>query len=157
MRWPTVVAASIFVLSGCVSVAETSSTPTPSISETLVAPKTETKPIEEAMKDALPAFVPTRFVCIDKDDMLKFVNVDMFQEGRTAAQQSAELRGLSSRLFSCRILQQVFYLIPFERVLRYTDQSGLASAVYQVYIGQRTGYVVAIDNKEQKKDMGFPI
>lgn len=153
MRWPTIVVASIFALSGCVSVAETSSTPPPNIPPNT---QSEMESVEEAVKDRLPDFIPTRFICEDKEDIIKFVNIDMFKENRTAAQQSAELRGLGTEVSSCKIFRTVFYLVPFERVLRYKDQAGFSSVVYQVHIGNnKTGYVVAIDPKIPKQNIGI--
>jgi hypothetical protein len=143
MKLLTILAA--LLISGCVSVAD----PT--------KPEMEMETVEEAIKDTLPAFIPTRFVCEDKDDMIRFVNIDMFKEGRTGEQHTAELRNLVSRIPTCKILRRIFFLVPFARVLRYTDQAGLASAVYQVYVGNSFGYVVAIDPKGKKKNRGFKI
>jgi hypothetical protein len=153
MKWSTIVTA--FLLSGCIA---TSNTETSSTSSPNISPNTqpEMESVEKAVKDKLPDFVPTRFICEDKEDIIKFVNVDMFKENRTAAEQSAELRGLGSEVFSCNILRVVLYLVPFERVLRYKDQDGFSSVVYQVYTGNnKTGYVVAIDPEVPKQDIGI--
>jgi hypothetical protein len=141
MRLLTIAAA--LLISGCVSVADST--------------KPEMETVEEAIKDTLPAYIPTRFVCEDKEDMIRFVNIDMFRAGRTGAQHTAELGNLVTRIPTCTILRRIFFLVPFERILRYTDQAGLPSAVFQVYVGQRTGYVVAIDPKGKKKNMGYAL
>ena len=153
MKWSTIVTA--FLLSGCIATSntETSSTSSPNISHNT---QPEMESVEKAVKDKLPDFVPTRFICEDKEDIIKFVNVDMFKENRTAVEQSAELRGLGSEVSSCKIFRTIFYLVPFERVLRYKDQAGFSSVVYQVYTGNnKTGYVVAIDPEVPKQDIGL--
>ena len=153
MKWSTIVTA--FLLSGCIA---TSNTETSSTSSPNISPNTqpEMESVEEAVKDKLPDFIPTRFICEDKEDIIKFVNVDMFKENRTAVEQSAELRGLGSEVSSCKIFRTIFYLVPFERVLRYKDQDGFSSVVYQVHIGNnKTGYVVAIDPKIPKQNIGL--
>jgi hypothetical protein len=140
MRFLTIAAA--LLISGCVSVADST--------------KPEMETVEEAIKDTLPAFIPTRFVCEDKEDIIRFVNIDMFRAGRTGAQHNAELGNLVSQIPTCTILRRIFFLVPFERVLSYMDQAGIPSAVFQVYVGQRTGYVVAIDPHGEKKNMNLP-
>ena len=145
MKWLPLVA--VLILSGCVT-AETSST-TP-----IQPPHEDMQTAEEAMKEVFPDWIPAKFICKSRESIIKFVNVDMYKDGRIPQQQNAEFKALGSMDDDCLMLPRVFHFIPTERVLKYTDQQGIKSTAWQVQFGNDVGYVVAIDVKQ---NMGMPI
>tara|TARA_R100000093_G_scaffold55984_1_gene28973 strand:+ start:354 stop:782 length:429 start_codon:yes stop_codon:yes gene_type:complete len=142
MKWTTAFVAAL-LLSGCVSIAETSSTS--SITEDTAV-----------SQENLPESVTAYFVCRTQEAILEFVNIDIAQEGRSLDEWKVALNQLGSKLAKegvC-ISFMPFPVIPIERIASYVDQDGGKTTAWKVMFGDKEAYTITPDLKQPS---GFSI